>query len=85
MAVRKEHRAESRLRWFCAASAVQICVCRAGSACAARACLCCVHPFQMSAAAHCLVTLGLTEAEPAPVPVAGVAMPSESTGKPLAA
>lgn len=86
MAVRKEHRAEiPRLRWFLAANAVQIHACRAGSACAARASLCCVHPFQMSAEAHCLITLGLTQAEPAPVAVAGVAMPSESTGKPLAA
>lgn len=86
MAVRKEHRAEiPRLRWFCAARAVQIHLCRAGSACAAQAFLCSVHTFQVSAEAHCPITLGLTQAEAAPVPVAAVAMPSESTGKPLAA
>lgn len=86
MAVRKEHRAEiPRLRWFHAASAVQIPFCRAASACAARASLHSVHTFQMSAEAPCLISLGLTQAETAPVPVAVVAVPSESTGKPLAA
>lgn len=83
MAVRKEHRAEiPKLRLF-----MQPVQCR--SICAGLSVPVLLGPlFVLCTRFRCqqkLITLGLTQAEPAPVPVAVVTMPSESIGKPLAA